>query len=141
MNISVYIYIYIYYIYIYIFHNLTSITFFSVFEKTYEYVERFNHFPNNKAGNEAVMLIREYVYILNTNAKTINYTLPSNMRQTLTEFESASLVSLCPQSKEEAKALIPDLAKYCINTINISRYDDDILEDFIEYLNNQTNTH
>jgi len=61
-----------------------------IFEKTYDYVKRFNQFSKK----EEVMQIRSVF----ENSK-------------LTDFECSALWNLCPENVEEAKALIPSLKR------------------------------
>jgi len=60
------------------------------FVKTFQYVSRFSRFKNKAAVKEVRTLLT---------------------KKSLEEFELACLANLCPQSAEEAKALIPSLSK------------------------------
>jgi len=75
-----------------------------VFNKTVEYVNLFSKF----ATEDAIGIVRSTL----------------RRQSNLTQFETAQLGNLCPSTAEEAKSIIPSLAKY----------EDDILQPLLDEL-------
>ncbi|KAL6223048.1 hypothetical protein ACLB2K_006438 [Fragaria x ananassa] len=80
-----------------------------VFEKSLQYVKRFSRYKNA----DAVKQVREYPFSDLNVVQELNLNLSSTFRilsrYQLTEFELCVLGNLCPETVEEAIAMVPSI--------------------------------